>query len=62
MMECKAALVEAKGDASSRAFGQASRANVEAAQEAVKSGAPPATEPTDEADTALGTERSKRAD
>ena len=53
---------EAKGDASSRAFGKASQANVEAAQEAVKSGAPAATEPTDQADTALGTERSKHAD
>ncbi|HEX6056807.1 MAG TPA: 6-phosphogluconate dehydrogenase, partial [Intrasporangium sp.] len=53
---------EAKGDASSRAFDKASQANVEAAQDAVEAGAPPATEPTDQAHTALGTERSKRAD
>ena len=53
---------EAKGDASSKAFQQASKANVDAAQHAVDRGAPPATEPMDQADTALGTERSKRAD
>ncbi len=53
---------EAKGDASSRAFGRASQANVETAKDAVDAGAAPATEPTDQAHTALGTERSKRAD
>jgi 6-phosphogluconate dehydrogenase len=53
---------EAKGDASSRAFERASQANVGAARDAVDAGAPPATEPTDQADTVLGTERSKRAD
>ena len=53
---------EAKGDASSRAFGRASRANVEAAQEAVDAGAPPARSRRTGLDTALGTERSKRAD
>ena len=52
----------AKGEASSRAFGRASQANVEAAKDAVDAGAPPATEPTDQAHTALGTERSKRVD
>ena len=52
---------EAKGDASSRAFEKASQANVDAAQEAVDRGAPPATEPTDQAHTELGTERSKRS-
>jgi 6-phosphogluconate dehydrogenase len=52
---------EAKGDASSRAFEKASQANVDAAQDAVDKGAPPATEPTDQAHTELGTERSKRS-
>ncbi|GAA6525653.1 phosphogluconate dehydrogenase (NAD(+)-dependent, decarboxylating) [Intrasporangium sp. DVR] len=53
---------EEKGKASARAFERASQANVEAAGEAVEAGAPPATERTDTADTALGTERSKQAD
>ena len=52
----------AKADASQRASERASEANVDAAQEAVAAGEPPATQPTDQADTALGTERAKESD
>ncbi|WP_420485469.1 phosphogluconate dehydrogenase (NAD(+)-dependent, decarboxylating) [Intrasporangium calvum] len=51
-----------KGKASERAFERASEANVQTAADAVEAGAPPATQRTDEADTALGTERAKHSD